>query len=525
MATAAPAVAPRRGRLLSQGTPAPLLLAAVLCAAAVALPLLYLVVVIAGNPDAAWQALWRPRTAELAARSLLLAAAVSLTSSVLAVTLAWLTARTDLPGRRVWTVLCVLPFVVPSYIGAYLFVSALGPGGLLVRVDWIYGFTGAWLVLTLFTYPLVLLPVRAALRKLDPALEEAASGMGRRPFAVFTTVTLPQLTPAIGAGALLAALYTLSDFGAVSILRFDSFTRVIFQSYRASFDRTSAAALAAVLVVLMFVLFFAEARIRARRSDARRAPGTARPPVPVALGRWKLPALAFCTTIVFVGLVIPVVTLLVWSSRAVAGDPDWARFAAAAGNSVLTAGLAGLAAIAVALPVALLSARHPGRATRSIEAISSSGYVLPGIVVALSLVFLGTRAAPWAYQTLLLVIFALVVHYLPLALGAMRTSLLQVPPSVEEAARSAGRGPVNVWATITAPLAMGGTLAGGALVFIATIKELPTLILLAPTGFETLATVIWQRTNASAFEGGAIPALVLLAVSAPLLYLLVGRDD
>lgn len=488
-----------------------------------AVPLVYLGVVIADAPQAAWDAIARERTARLALRSMSLAAAVAVTAGALAVVLAWLTTSTDLPGRRFWAVLTVLPFVVPSYIGAYLFVGALGPGGVLIQVDWIYGFGGAWLVLSLATYPLVLLPVRAALRGLDPSLHEASAGMGRRPFAVFRTVTLPQLAPAIGAGMLLATLYTLSDFGAVSILRFDSFTRVIYQSYRGSFDRSGAAALAALLVLLMFVLFALESRVRGRHRRARAAPGTVRPATPVPLGRWTVPALAFCGLVVGVALVIPVMTLLVWSSRAVAGSPEWATTLSAAGNSLLTASLAAVVAVAVAAPVALLAARHPGRSTRTVEAVSSSGYVLPGIVVALSLVFIATRVTPWAYQTLAVVVFALVVHLLPLALGAMRSSLLQIPPSVEEAGRSAGRGPLAVWATITAPLAASGTLAGGALVFLTAVKELPAIIVLAPTGFDTLATQIWQQSSAAAFERSAIPALVLLAVSAPPLFFLVGR--
>jgi len=520
-------VSTRAAPVRRHGPPVPLLTAAAVCAAAVAVPLVYLAIVVAGAPGEAWEALWRSRTAELAARSMGLAVAVSASASTLAVGLAWLTTRTDLPGRRIWAVLVALPFVIPSYIGAYLFVSALGPGGVLIQVDWIYGFGGAWLVLTLFTYPLVMLPVRAALRRLDPSLEEAARGMGRSGLEVFRTVTLPQLAPAIGAGALLASLYTLSDFGAVSILRFDSFTRVIYQSYKASFDRTGAAALAGLLVLIMLGLYALESRLRSSRSAARSAPGTARPPAPVPLGRWKLPALAVVGSVVGVALVIPVTTLIVWSGRSVAGHPDWGDIATAAGHSLLTAGLVAAAAVAVALPVALLASRYgtpPTRVTRVIEAISSSGYVLPGIVVALAMVFVGTRVAPWAYQTLFIVVFAMVVHFLPLALGSMRTALLQVPRSLEEAGRAAGRGPVEVWATITAPLAMGGTLAGAALVFLTAVKELPTMILLAPTGFETLATEIWTQTNAAFFEAGAIPALVLLLLSAPPLFVLVGRN-
>ncbi len=207
------------------------MLVTVAIAIGVALPVAYLAIVILGEPAQAWAALRRDEPLALLARSLALALSVAAAATALAVPLAWLTARTDLPGRRAWTVLAALPLVIPSYIGAYLLVSALGPHGELQsvleplgvdRLPNIYGFGGAWLVLTLFTYPLVLLPVRAALLRLDPQLEDAAKGMGRSPGEVFRSVILPQLIPAIGAGALLVALYALSDFGAVSILRFDS---------------------------------------------------------------------------------------------------------------------------------------------------------------------------------------------------------------------------------------------------------------------------------------------------------------
>jgi iron(III) transport system permease protein len=275
----------RRTRGTGPTASAPLRLATALVALGCAVPIGYLFVVVVDEPAAAWDAIWRPETLSLLLRSTALAVTVGAGAAAIAVPLAWLTARTDLPGRGMWTVVTALPLVIPSYIGAYLLVSALGPRGELQGVlaplgieelPSIYGFGGAWLVLTLFTYPLVLLPVRAALLRLDPALEDAARGMGRSSWSVARTVVLPQLIPAIGAGALLAALYALSDFGAVSILRFDSFTRVIYQSYRASFDRTGAAALAALLVLVMIGLLAAESRVRRARTYHRTAPGSAR---------------------------------------------------------------------------------------------------------------------------------------------------------------------------------------------------------------------------------------------------------
>lgn len=501
-------------------------------AAVALLPLAYLVVVVAGAPDDAREAIWSADAAALLARSVALAAAVTATAIAVAVPVAWLTVRTDLPGRRVWAVLCTLPLVIPSYIGAYLMVSALGPSGLaqdvlgVERLPSIYGFAGAWLVLSAFTFPYVLLPVQAVLRRLDPSLEEAARGLGRTPGAVFRTVVLPQLVPAIGAGGLLVALYVLSDFGAVSILRFDSFTRVIYTNYRSSFEREGAAALAALLVAVTLVVLWLEARSRGSASLHRSAPGAARRARTVPLGRWRAPALAYVGAVVLFALVLPVAVLGYWSTRSVAGDVDWALVAEAASNSLLAAAVAAAVGAAAALPVALLAARHRGRASSAIERASFAGHALPGIVVALALVFLGTRAAPALYQTLAMLVLAYVVLFLPQAIGATRAALLQIDPHVEEAARSLGRTPLAVLRTITAPLARSGVAAGALLVFLTAVKELPATLLLAPIGFETLATEIWRTTSSSFFERGAVPSLVLLAVSAvPLALLTTRRRD
>ena len=469
-----------------------------------ALPVAYLAIVILDDPAAAWRSLRRDEPLALLARSLALALSVAGAATALAVPLAWLTARTDLPGRRVWAVLAALPLVIPSYIGAYLLVSALGPRGELQsaleplgieRLPSIYGFGGAWLVLTLFTYPLVLLPVRAALLRLDPQLEDAAKGMGSSPWRVFRSVILPQLVPAIGAGALLVALYALSDFGAVSILRFDSFTRVIYQSYRTSFDRTGAAALALLLVLAMCLLLALEAAVRRGRHYHRSSPGAARHAAIVPLGRWRWPATGFCALVAGLALALPVAMLIVWASRGLSGETDWGAIAAATGHSLLLAGLAALAATIVALPVAWLGARHPGRYATLVEGATTTGYALPGIVVALALVFFGIRAVPALYQTLAMLVFAMVVLFLPLATGAIRAALLQVPPRLEEAARGAGRSPVAAALTVTVPLARRGVLAGAALVFLTTIKELPAVLLLSPIGFDTLPAEIWQQSS------------------------------
>jgi iron(III) transport system permease protein len=513
--------------LARRRAPAWLSLAGLLVAACAILPAAYLFVVVAGDLADALDTALSSRTLEIMLRTLALTASVTAAAIAIALPIAWLTVRTDLPGRRLWTVLCTLPLVIPSYVGAYLFVAALGPNGMLQdalgveRLPSVYGFFGAWLVLTLFTYPLVLIPLRGALRRIDPQLEDAARAMGRGPVEVFRTVVMPQLWPVLAAGGLLVALYVVSDFGAVSLLRFDSFTREIYVAYRSSFDRTAAASLGAVLVIVMLGILLLSSRLRSSKVVYRLGPGSLRPARPYALGRWRWPALAFCATIVAIAFVLPVGVLLYWASEGVSsGATSWQRAAALSGNSFLvSAGAAGLGALA-ALVVAALAVRHPGFASRAIERASHAGYALPGILVALALVFFATRLAPPLYQTTALLVFAITIHYLPLAIGPIASSLVQLSPRIEEAARGMGRGPAEVFRTITIPLARGGMMAGAALVFLHAMKELTVTLILSPIGFKTLATDIWTQTTYGFYEASAIPALVLLAVAAVPVYLL-----
>jgi iron(III) transport system permease protein len=505
--------------------PPALVLPALVTVSLLLLPLAYLVV-RAGSSSSGWQVLARTNTLELLWSTGLLVATVTAASVTIGVSVAWLVTRTDLPGRRLWAVAAALPLVIPSYVAAFCLLGAFGPRGLLQqllgveRLPEIYGYWGALAALTLSTYPYVLLLVSAALRGLDPALEEAGRGLGQTPLAVFRRVTLPALRPSIGAGALLVALYALSDFGVVSLMRYDALTRAIYLQYRALFDRTPAAVLALVLVALTALVLLFEGRWRKRTS--RSGPGTARQPRPHELGRWRWPALAYCTAVVGSFLVVPAAVLLYWLARGLdRADLPWRETL----NSISASGLAAVVATVAALPIALLAMRYPARWTRLVERLSFAGNALPGIVIALSLVFFAANYASPIYQTLSLLVFAYVVRFLPQALAGVESSLATVGPRVEEAARALGRGPVATALTVTVPLVRSGILAGAALVFLSAMKELPATLLLRPIGFDTLATEIWKLTSVGAYSRAALPALLLIGVSAPFVYFLSSRHE
>ena len=496
----------------------------------------YLVIRSLGAGQEFLEALLRWRVLELLLRTLLLVGAVTFASLLIALPLAWLTLRSDLPLAKMWGVLVTLPLVIPSYVAGFAVVVALGPRGMLQgfleglvgleRLPDINGFPGAALTLTLLSYPYVFLTVRAAMLRLDPSLEESSRGLGYSWRATFWRVSVPLLRPAMAAGSLLVGLYTLSDFGAVSLLRYETFTWAIFIQYESALDRTLGAAFSLFLVALALAFLLLEYFTRGRTRYYRVDQGVARPAQAVPLGRWKWPSFAFCGLVALVSLVLPMAVLAYWVVRGVAAGEPLLLLWEAAGNSLLVSALAAGFAVLAAFPIATLAVRHSGPLSSLLERITYVGFALPGIAVALGLVFFGANFARLLYQNLTLLIFAYVVLFLPAAVGTVRSSVLQVNPRVEDAARSLGRTAPQVFASITLPLVRPGLLSGAALVFLLTMKELPATLILRPTGFPTLATSIWSAASEAFFAQAAAPALLLiLASSVPLAFLMLrGRQ-
>jgi iron(III) transport system permease protein len=465
--------------------------------------------------DRVGDVLWRERTARLLARSLAMAGVVATLCLVLGVVIAWLVVRSDLPGRRWWGVAAALPLAVPTYVASFAWLSVFPD---------LSGAVGAALVLTFCCFPYVVLPVSAALSRIDPAGEEVARAMGLSPIEAFRRVTLPQLRPALAAGGLLVALYVLSDFGAVSIMRFDAFTRVIYTSYRASFDRTPAAVLGLLLVAVTVVLVWAEGRSRGRAGYARVGSGGSRTPDRVRLRRWTAPGLLLVLVTAVLSLGIPAAALTYWTVQGVSESLPYRQLADAAATSLWVSALGALVTTVLAIPVGVLAARRAGRLPRLLERASYVGHALPGIVVALSLVFLSVRYATPLYQRTPVLLLAYAVLFLPLAVGAVHASAAQSPPVLEEVARSAGARPLAVLRRVTLPLASPGIAAGAALVFLTCMKELPATLLLRPLGTDTLATRLWTETGVSAFSSAAPYAAVLVLLSAVPTYLLTARS-
>jgi iron(III) transport system permease protein len=466
-------------------------------------------------------------TLPILGRSLALALTVALASTLIALPLAWLTTRTDLPLRRTLVVLFALPLALPSYVGAYALLSAFGAGGPLatlldVRPD-LYGFSGAAIALTLLGFPYVYLPLQAALAEQDPRLEEAARTLGHSAVRTFFTVSLPLARPALLGGVLMAVMYTLSDFGAVAMLQVDTFTRVIYTQHNA-FDRPGAAALGLILVALTAAILALEYRLRRTRAHlASREGRSAHTARPIRLGASRLPALVFAGLVALTSLIAPLLVITWWWLARGQSCDHCTPLTTLSAHSGLIAALTALVAVLLALPVARLATRARNLIGHLPDRILHAGFALPGVVIALALVFAGTRLAPALYQTLPLLVLACVIRFIPQAVDSLRPALERLPPSLEEAARTLGASRLRAFLRVTVPLAMPGLLAGSALVFLTTVKELPATLVMRPTGWDTLATELWDLTNEGYLGEASSRALALVVLGVLPMALIAAR--
>jgi len=531
----ATAVAPARPAAAGDRPSSGLTATSIAIAAAFVAPLAYLLVRAAGVDGLAGELLIRDTWVPLRS-TVTLAASVAAAGATVGTGLAWLTTRTDLPLRRVWAIAAALPLVYPSFVAAAALLAAVAPGGLVdelvpgVSTDalpTIEGFGGSFVVLTLFTYPYVYLPVAARLAALPPSYEESARLLGHSPWRVFRTVVLPQAAAAVWAGTLLVFLYVVSDFGAVAQMRYRTLSVEIFESQ--IFDRDRSLAMGALLGVVAVAVVAVERAVHRRR--ARVEVARAKQPLQVPLGRWRWPAFAAVAFLAANALLGPLSVLGFWAIRGLSEGgrldrTDLADLAEPATSTALLSVAAAVAAIAAVLPVAYLTARHRSRLGGVLNAAVVGGFALPGLIVALSLVFWTLSGPSWTsglYQTVPILLIAYVVHFGAQAMRASQVAVAGVPRRLDDAARSLGAGRLRRFRSVELPLMLPGLLAGGGLVLLSTMKELPATLLLRPTSVDTLAVHIWRAREAARWSETGLASIVLVALSALLTWFLIIR--
>ena len=437
-------------------------------------------------------------------------------SVLVGVPLAFLTAYVHMPFKRFWLILLAAPLALPSYIGAFAMYFSFGSGGeienvLGISTPPISGLWGSALVMSLYTYPFVMMTTRSSLLSLDASLVNAARTLGLTLGASLWRVVLPRVVNSIAAGALLAALYALSDFGTPAIMGFDTFTRVIFVEYNA-FGLSQAAMLSLQLMVIVGLILFIESRI----GGAQERPGKHLSLFPA---RWQRNLMLLATMpVVFMAIVLPLAIFTLWLVREGTGGFELSY----AWNSAHASFIAAIVAVLLAIPVA--HAAIAGKAGRFMERITYFGFGVPGIVMGTVLVYVGLKYLHALYQTLSFLVMAYVLRFIPLAVGSVRSTAENIDSGLVKAARVLGASPREAFIRVTLPLTLRGMIAGAALVFLEAMRELPATLMLGPTGFETLATYMWRVYEAGYFGRAAVPGLLLVLLSGVGLVLMLSGE-
>lgn len=495
-----------------------------------------------------WAHLWETQMARLLGNTVVLLLGVGVGVTLLGVSLAWLTSLCEFPGRRWLDWALMLPFAIPAYVLAFVFIGLLdfaGPVQTLAR-EWfgssvrfppVRSTGGVILVLVLVFYPYVYLLARSAFIAQGKGLMEAARVLGQSPWQAFWSVALPMARPAIGAGLALAMMETLADFGAVSVFNFDTFTTAIYKTWYGFFSLTSATQLASLLLLAVALVLYGERRAR---GIARPANDRARSAALYHLrGLKALAASGWCLLVFLCAFVIPVLQLLVWLWQRGRFDLD-ERYFGLILHTLYLGGMAALITVAVALLLAFARRQAPVRSILGAVALANLGYALPGSVLAVSIMlafsyldrelviplsgWLGGAGKPILLGSIGALLLAYLIRFMAVAFGPLESSLARIRPSLPQASRSLGVGGPRLFFRVYLPLLLPGTLSAALLVFVDVLKEMPATLLMRPFGWDTLAVRIFEMTSEGEWARAALPALSLVLVGLLPVILLIRRS-
>lgn len=513
----------------------PLQLVTLASAALILLPLGYVTSQALSADPAVWSRLWTTRIPELLTNTIWLAASVACLTLLLGVSTAWLVTRIEFPGRRLWEGALVLPLAMPTYVLAYIYSYLLGFGGPVehvwqlvagpqARIFSPQSYLGATLVMTLDTFPFVYLLSRSALLNLNVSFEEVSRASGISRLKTLWLVTLPLMRPSIAAGLALVILYVVSDFGAVSLLRYQTLTYAVFQQITGRSDNTAASILSLLLVGLALLFLVTERWFR-HRSRFYQTTGRYRRPERHRFS-WLGTTLVtgYLMLVVGASFGLPAYLLIIWSLSPEAQATIDSRFFGFLWNSGFLAACAATGGVLIGLPLAYMANRRPSWVNLGCLQAAYAGYVLPGPVAALAVLVLCLNLTPFLYGSVLVLIVAYVIHFLPAGLQSLEPALQQITPNLEEVARTLGLGVRQTWQRVTLPLMRNGFIVAWVLMFLQTMKELPATLLLRPVGFDTLAIRVWMEASEEYYQLAAPSALLIVLLGLPTLLLLLSKD-
>ena len=485
---------------------------------------------------------------ELLSNTFWLLLGVGLGVTFLGVSLAWLTAMCDFPGRGFFSWALLLPLAIPAYVLAFVVIGLLDFTGPLqtalreafgpLKLPQIRSRGGVILVMSLALYPYVYLIARNAFMTQGRTALEAAQSLGVNRWQGFFRVALPMARPWIAAGVMLALMETLADFGTVAIFNYDTFTTAIYKAWFSLFSLSAASQLASILIVFVLVLVLAEQHSRSNmkygtvgRSVSHRR---------IVLSRKQGWLAAIYTGGVFsIAFLIPMVQLLIWAFDAAATDLD-ARYWAFVRHSLWLSGLGAFIVTLLALLLGYAGRQQPGHSMLLIQRIATIGYAIPGAVLAVGIfipvAWLDNQLIDWlkphGWQgtallkgTLLVMLLAYAVRFLAVGFGSVDAGLQRITRSIDEAARVMGSHTWSLLSRIHLPMLRASLFTAAALSFVDIMKEMPITLMTRPFGWDTLAVRVFEMTSEGEWERAALPSVaIVLAGLLPVIFL-ASRGD
>lgn len=520
----------------------PLNLATLLLAVLAVVPVASVLVhVFLPAPTDAWSHLAATVLPDYVANTLWMIAGVAAGVVSIGVTSAWLTTMHEFPGRRFLEWALILPLAMPAYVMAYAytdFFQVSGPVQTWLRevTGWgprdywfpeVRSLGGAIAMFAFTLYPYVYLLARTAFLERSAAMVEAARTLGHGPWSCFFRVSLPMARPAVAAGAALALMETVADYGTVAYFGVPTFTTGIFRTWFSMGDRVAAAQLAASLLGFVLLILLAERLSRGRArfyNTSQREKAHARHRLSGVRG-----AIAFlaCGAPLVFGFLLPAGIL----AHLALGEGELysaARFFTLARNSLVLAAVTAVLAVGLSLVLAYNARLHPGPLARSLNRLVSLGYAVPGIVIAVGVLIplarfdnaldawmraaFGVSTGLLLTGTMTALVYAYLVRFLSAALHTVEAGLVKVRSSMDDAARSLGVGPIETLLRVHAPVLARSLLTAGLLVFVDVMKELPATLVMRPFNLDTLATQVYNLAADERLAEAALPSLAIVAV-------------
>jgi iron(III) transport system permease protein len=521
-------------------------LAAFLVSLITLVPLLVVLASVFSPELAIWQHLRQHVLPDLLINTFWLVLGVGVGCGVLGVSLAWLTAVCEFPGRRFFTWALMLPLAMPAYVAAFVNIGLFdftGPVQTLLR-DWfgadawfppIRSRGGVIVVMTLTLYPYVYLLARNAFMTQGRRALEVGQSLGLSRFHSFFKIALPMARPWIAAGLMLALMETLADFGTVSVFNYDTFTTAIYKAWFGLFSLSAASQLASILVVLILLLVLAEQTNRGAKRYHAGVSSQTRHRLSLGLG-WL--SCGFATCVLLLAFGIPVAQLLLWCWQVFADEFD-SRYPMFVMHSVFLSAMAAVLVVIAALILSYSLRLHQDWPTRFFSRLSTLGYAIPGAVLAVGIFIpiawldnqLLAHFSSWSSGnailrgSLVVMLLAYVARFLAPGFNSIDSAMQRITCSQEEAARSMGVTGLHLIRKIHLPLLRGGILSAALMVFVDVMKEMPITLMMRPFGWDTLSVRVFEMTSEGQWERAALPAIALVVVGLVPVFLLTRQPN